>query len=144
MKTFRPEQFVATQWDGPADKAQFANHFVRFVESGFKRSLFHKRFYTRLSMMFGFIAHFNVDGFYATYFVTTAGRLAFVRACVTHPPYGDPAWTFSDVERELRSYLRESRVLEAVEHAHASAVEAAERAEYARLHAKYGPAATAA
>jgi hypothetical protein len=95
-------EFVATQWDSAEDKAKFANHFVRFVRSGYKRTLFPKWFYRRLSMCFGHIAHYNQAGFYAEWFADDSGR--FLRNVLQWGCYGDPAYTYSDVERALQTY----------------------------------------
>ena len=32
---FTADQFLDTEWESAQDKAKFANHYVRFVESGF-------------------------------------------------------------------------------------------------------------
>jgi hypothetical protein len=55
---FDASQFVATQWNTAADKAAFGNTYLRFIEQEWKRSLFTKGFYQRLSMCFGHIAHY--------------------------------------------------------------------------------------
>ena len=106
---FNEKQFVPTKWNSAADKARFANHFVRFVESGFRRTLFHKWFYVRLSMTFGHIAHYDINGFFAHFFETPEDRLMFVEQCIRHACYGDPTWTYSDVEKELRKWLIANR-----------------------------------
>lgn len=133
---FEPGQFTATQWDSQADKAKFANHFVRFVRSGFKQTLFPKWFYTRLSNTFGHIAHYDIGGFYATFFQDTEGKLSFLRQCAAFPCYGDPEYTYSDVEKALmpfiREILRDYVTLASQEH------EARERAEFERLSLKFG------
>lgn len=64
---FTANQFTATKWESAEQKAKFANHFVRFVKSGFKPTLFYSWFYKRLSMTFGHIAHFNRQGFWHTW-----------------------------------------------------------------------------
>jgi hypothetical protein len=55
---FIASQFVPTEWSSAADKAAFGNTFLHFVESAWKRSLFTKGFYQRLSNCFGHIAHY--------------------------------------------------------------------------------------
>lgn len=139
--TFKAEYFKATEFDSAEQKAKFANYFVRFVESGFKSTIFAKWFYTRLSSTFGHIAHYSRDGFYSHYFTTTADKHAFLRDCLQGGGYGDPRFTYSDVEIELKSsgYLqhkmRELHVQIGMEQ------ETAERAELARLKRKYEPKA---
>ena len=99
--------FMATEFSSIDDKIKFEKQFKKFVTSGFKRSQFPKWFYTRLSMCFGMIAHYNHDNFYATYFDTRDGRQEFVDQCLRCQCYGDPAFTYSDVERTLVQWLRE-------------------------------------
>jgi len=56
---FLPSEFVPTQFSTAADKADFGNTLLLFIESEWKQTLFTKSFYNRLSMCFGHIAHFN-------------------------------------------------------------------------------------
>jgi hypothetical protein len=131
--------FTPTKWQSADDKARFAKQFIRFVQSDFAKSLFPKTFYVRLSMTFGHIAHFNQHGFYETFFGTTQDKVRFLRVTLQHPCYGDPAWTFSDVEKALQAWLRENDVLAKYENRLAQEQEADERAVLARLQAKYQP-----
>jgi len=128
--------YTATEFSTTADKQRFERQFKRFVERGFRREDFPKTFYQRLSNCFGFIAHYNVHGFYETYFTTPEGKVDFLLA-VTRTVYGDPAFTFSDVEREVQSWVLVGGFLEQAQQASASAQEAQERAELTRLQAKY-------
>jgi hypothetical protein len=105
-QVFTPEQFTPTKWDTVQDKAKFANHFVRFVESGFNRNLFYKWFYNRLSNTFGHIAHYNLDGFYATWFEDTDNQMRFFHKTLNHPCHGQPDYTYSDVEKVLIEWLK--------------------------------------
>lgn len=104
-KPFTADQFTPTKFSTAEDKAKFANHFVRFVEGGYKWSVFPKWFYNRLSMCFGHIAHYNRLGFYETFFLDNATIADFKRATMG-TIYGDPAWTHSDVERALQGYFK--------------------------------------
>ena len=56
---------------------------------------------------------------------------------LAHPCWGDPAFTYSDVERALQSWLHQNGVLGEYEQRLADEQEAAERAELTRLQAKY-------
>lgn len=89
-------------------------------------------------MTFSMIAHFNQHGFFETFFTTTEGKVRFLRMTLAHPCYGDPAWTYSDVERAFHGWLRENDVLAQYENRLAAETEANERAVLARLRAKYG------
>jgi hypothetical protein len=58
---FLPSEFTATKFSTAADKAEFGNTLLRFIESEWASALFTKHFYNRLSMCFAHIAHY-VDG----------------------------------------------------------------------------------
>ena len=103
---FSASQFTPTQWDTAEDKAKFANHLVRFIESGFKQPLFYKWFYRRLSMTFGHIAHYNSYHFYTVFFQSPEGKRNFLNSLLTGGGYGDPAFTYSDVEKVIKEYVR--------------------------------------
>lgn len=102
---FTPDGLTATQWCSPQDKAKFLNDLARFVRSGFKETLFTKSLYTRLSMCFGHIAHYNKNGFYDVWFATESRQNAWKRYIQEQAIYGDPAWTFSDAERIFQKWL---------------------------------------
>lgn len=104
-KVFQAEQFTATQWDSAEQKAKFANQFVDFCLSGFAPRKFPKWFYNRLSMCFMHIAHYNLWGFYNTFFTTYEGIGNFIHATVDGPYHGDPKWTYSDVECALGDWM---------------------------------------
>lgn len=99
---FDASQFVPTQFSSAADKAAFGNQLLHFAKADFSRTLFKKAFYNRLCQTFGHIAHYDLSGFYSTWFEDDATKLAFVRHTLRHPCYGDPAFTFSDVERAIQ------------------------------------------
>lgn len=136
--TLTADAFTPTKWDTSDKKAAFAKQFIRFVESDFARSKFPKAFYQRLSMTFGHVAHYNQHGFFEEFFTTTAGKVRFLRQTLAHPCWGDPAFTYSDVERALQAWLRASGVLSQFEQRLADETEAEDRAALARLQAKYG------
>jgi hypothetical protein len=55
---FSPSEFVPTEFSTAADKADFGNMFLHFLDADCERNLFTKKFYNRLSMTFGHIAHY--------------------------------------------------------------------------------------
>jgi hypothetical protein len=134
---FQGSQFTATQFDSAEQKAKFANHFVRFVESDFKQTLFPKWFYTRLSMTFGHIAHYNQSHFYRTFFTDTVSKVHFLKQTVQMGGYGSPEFTYSDVEKVLSQWVRENNFVERYIVRANSEHESAERAQLAALKAKY-------
>lgn len=135
---FTADQFTATKWDTAADKVWFANQFIKFVESGFEQRHFTDKFYRRLSNTFGHIAHYNRLGFWEEFFTTTEGKVRFLGIALRHPCYGDAAWTYSDVERALQSWLAVDGTLAKYRDRLAAELEAGERAEFERLRTKFG------
>jgi hypothetical protein len=103
---FVASQFVPTQRNTAEDKAKFGNTYLHFVDAGFQRSLFTKQFYNRLSNCFYHIAHYNIHGFYEVWFTCLSDQLRFLKHTLEFPCYGDPAYTFSDVEREIQREVR--------------------------------------
>ena len=136
--TFDPSQFTPTKWNTAKDKAVFAKQFVRFVQSDFAAKHFTEKFYRRLSNTFGHIAHYNRGGFWETFFTTTADKVRFLKMTLQYPCYGDPAWTYSDVERALQQWLQVSNLLEQYRQRMTEETEAGERTQLAKLQAKYG------
>ncbi len=134
---FCPSQFTPTKWQTAQDKAAFAKQFVRFVQSDFAAKHFTEKFYQRLSNTFGHIAHYNRGGFWDTFFTDTADKVRFLEMILQWSWYGDPAWTFGDVERALQAWLKADGTLERYRQRLAEETEAVERAQLARLQRKY-------
>lgn len=134
---FTADNFTPTKWDEAETKARFAKQFIRFVELDFTERQFSQAFYKRLSLCFGHIAHFSRHGFYETFFSSTEGKVRFLRLTLQHQCCGDPAFTYSDVERALQAWLQQNGVLALYEQKLAEEQEAAVRAELVRLQAKY-------
>mgnify|MGYP000400865795 CR=1 FL=1 len=107
--------FTPTKWSSAADKHKFALHYISFIQARCPLEKFHEWFYNRLSQMFMHIAHYNRHGFYEVWCDTSEKRLALLRHHLEYPYVGDPAWTWSDVERELQIWLAESGIVRAYE-----------------------------
>ena len=62
------------------DKRLVLQQWMRFLDSGFDRTKFTKRFYEHLSLHCAFIAHYDINGFWQHYFArgSEARRLAFI------------------------------------------------------------------
>ena len=135
---FSAGEFTPTEFSTAQDKAAFGNYFFRFIEAEWKESIFTKGFYNRLSSCFGHIAHYDQQGFYSTWFASDEARLRFLHHTLRFPCYGDPAYTFSDVERAIKTELRRRPLIEQYEARIAAAVRARELAQLERLQAKYG------
>ena len=101
-RPFLPSDFKATKFSTAADKAEFGNTLLRFIESEWASSLFTKSFYNRLSMCFAHIANYNRTQFYEEWFSSLAAQMRFLKHTLRFPCYGDPEYTFSDVERAIQ------------------------------------------
>ena len=99
---FLPSDFTATKFSTSAEKAEFGNTLLRFIESEWVPALFTKSFYNRLSMSFGHIAHYCRSQFYEEWFSSLAAQVRFLKHTLRFPCYGDPEFTFSDVERAVQ------------------------------------------
>ena len=134
---FLPSDFTATKFSTAADKATFGNTFLHFVESEWALTLFSKGFYNRLSMCFGHIAHYDRTTFYETWFTSDADRLRFLRHTLGWPCWGDPEFTFCDVERAIQQEVRKRNYLARYELLTAEEVRSSEMETLRRLEAKY-------
>jgi hypothetical protein len=103
---FSPSQFIPTRWSTAEEKARFGNTLLHFVDSCFARNLFTDRLYGRLSNCFGHIAHYNLTGFYEEWFLSLTAQVRFLEHTLRFPGYGDPEFTFSDVESEIQREVR--------------------------------------
>jgi len=128
---------VQTKFSTAQDKADFGNTFLHFIESEWARTAFSKSFYNRLSMCFSHIAHYDAAGFYTTWFTTDADRLRFLRHTLAWPCWGDPEFTFCDVERAIQQEIRKRNYLARYELRAAEAVRSGEMETLNRLEAKY-------
>ena len=134
---FLPTEFTATKFSTADDKAEFGNHFLRFIESERAQTLFTKDFYQRLSMCFGHIAHMDRPTFYETWFTCDLDRLCFLEKTLNWPCWGDPEYTFSDVERAIQQEVRKRNYLARYQLRVVEAERAREMETLRRLEAKY-------
>lgn len=138
---FAASDFVPTKWEPVQAKADFANKLCRFIASDFRDSLFTKGFYHRLHMTFGLIAHYNREGFFSTYFRDISSNVQFLEELLQWPCFGDPTFTYSDVEQAIRRRLRQCDILTAYRALQAAEIERQERETLRLLAAKYQPGA---
>jgi len=79
------------------EKSNIYDDFQKFVSSGFKSKHFTKRLYSYLSLNFGFIAHFNCEGFCQVRFDSAENLLQtfaqIVRRQAGSIPKHDPSGT---------------------------------------------------
>ncbi len=134
---FTPSEFTPTQWSTATEKADFANTLLRFIEAGWKPTMFTKKLYNRLSMCYGHIAHFNLAGFYEVWFTNEVDRHRFLEHLLRWPCHGEPEFTFCDVERAIQQQLRAGGYLELQSQRAAEEIRSAELQVLARLEQKY-------
>lgn len=142
LPLFDDGRFTATQFDSSADKAKFANRLLRFIGEGLPDPMFNQSFYNRLSMCFSHIAHYDRHGFWGNFFPSTVGRIDFLDQTLRGGGYGDPAWTYCDVELAIRRRVGDADAIHAYRRARASEIENAERDLLRRLKAKHEPEPT--
>ena len=135
----RATDFTPTQFDDGAAKADFGNRLLAFIATDFPHTRFTLGFYRILSLHFGMIAHYDIHGFWEEYITTTADRLRFLKELVAYPSWGNPAFTFSDVERVVIARLRSAGLVERLHKVAEQEAEAAERALLNHLQARYQP-----
>ena len=140
---FVAADFVPTQWDTAEQKAKFANALMRFIADDYPRSKFHESFYRRLSNTFGHIAHYDSARFYEHFFLTAKDKLEFLEQCAEWPCFGDPAYTYSDVERAVGARLRKSQIVAIMSSQIAVERRRRELALLSELKARYEPIAEA-
>ena len=109
---FAASDFTATQWDSAEDKAKFANALMKFIAREFPRQSFTKSLYRRLINTFRHMARHNLDGFYGAFFERDTDKVVFLEQTLSWPYFGDPTFTFSDVERAVKRRLRAARVID--------------------------------
>ena len=138
---FRPEDFTPTKWSSAEEKAKIANKLTWFILGGFQRSAFTKDIYQQLSNMFGHIAHYNINGFYETWFADVKACNDWVEHITSNwlSGMGDPRFTWSDVEKVLLQWIKEQHLAEQLEQLHRSDIEQKELALLSALQQKYAP-----
>ncbi len=76
MKNFKLKpkmiEFTSSKNMTESEKTKIYKDFVKFLNNHFKRTLFSKRLYDHFHLHCGFIAHYNINGFYGEYFYTAA------------------------------------------------------------------------
>ena len=137
--TFRSENFTPTKWATTEEKAKISNRLTRFILGGFQQSSFTKGMYQRLSNMFGHIAHYDINGFYSTWFTN-------IRLCRDWAEYitgswlsgiGDPKFTWSDAEKALTQWIQDNQIAEQLDELYRLDIEQKERTMLNALQQKY-------
>lgn len=110
---YQPAQFVPSGWESgtPERKARFVNALLRFIAADCPRERFTRSLYDGLSThgYFGFIAHYNLDGFYEAQLSTPDRRARFLhdlRQECERDAHRDRPDLWSDVKRVLAERLQ--------------------------------------
>jgi hypothetical protein len=116
------------------DDAKVVKGFERFAMSGYEPGKFTDAIYRALSIhCFGFIAHYDRNGFYAARFGGWPQRVETLATMASDTP-----WPARLLEVALRDVVLKHHLLGAARTAALVEVETKERAELARLREKYG------
>lgn len=141
LPQFTASQFTPTKFDTAQEKAKFANACLKFLVDGCPKSYWianHVWFYEHWSLHMGHIAHYNAEGFYEARFASRQGRIATIeQAAGKYGFHGDPAYTWSDVQRALAEKIVDMGLVESYKEDLKVLIEREERAELARLKEKY-------
>jgi len=78
MDKFKDVKFMSAK-----EKEKVVEDFRRFLKSNFDRKYFTKRLYEHLHLHCSFIAHYDIDGFYATYFHEPEMTIEFLNQFLT-------------------------------------------------------------
>ena len=135
---FTAAEFTPTQWASAEGKAKFAKTLMKFIANEFPRQSFTRSLYHPLSNTFGHIAHTNIEGFYGAFFERDLDKVVFLEQTLSWPHFGDPTFTFCDVEHAVKRRLRAAKVIDIFRLLEADATRRRELAMLARLQAKYG------
>ena len=105
---FKDSEFMSTE-----EKGRVIKNWERFIESGFERKYFTKRLYNHLIQHCSFIAHYDINGFKATYCHPKDFAGVFIRhfdrehryfngiyPC-HEEPYRDTGYTKAEIKREF-------------------------------------------
>lgn len=105
---FKPTEFMSDK-----QKEAALREWQRFIDSGFNRKYFTGRLYDHLHLHCSFIAHFNIQGFYSSYFENPENTLKFLKQfdrdydCKS-VEYGTNYWLTSEDYHDLNSEMVKS------------------------------------
>lgn len=112
--------FVATEWDRPEEKMKCYKWLKKFMLAGCPKTVWRKGAYHWLYRhLFGHIAHYDMYGFWGTWFERERDCHKWADSVANRACYGDPEYTWSDVEVAIRNWLLDGnleRVHSAIKH----------------------------
>jgi len=104
-RPFDASQFTSTQFNSAEQKAKFGNNLVKFILNGFQSKDFTPALYKALNNCFGHIAHYDIRGFYETWFSDHNQVREWFDHVQQYTPVGSAEFTFSDVERAFKTWF---------------------------------------
>jgi hypothetical protein len=92
------------------EKKAVLRNWQRFIKSDFDRKYFTKKLYDHLNLHCSFIAHFDIHGFYGTYFKNPEHTLKFLKQFdedygYKSIEYGTTHWFTSEDYHDLNSEM---------------------------------------
>lgn len=121
VRRVTPDQFVDSGWESgtAARKARFVNSLLRFIAADCPKEKFTKPLYEGLynSGYFGFIAHYDLHGFYEEQLSTLERRAQFfaeLRQACEQGRHADRPDIWSDVKAVLADRLNPREPLTAI------------------------------
>lgn len=105
--------FKSTKFLSAEEKEAVLKDWRNFIKYGFKREYFTKRLYDHLHLHCSFIAHFNINGFYDSYFENPENTLKFLSQFdndygYRSIEYGTSYWFTHEDYHDLNSVIIES------------------------------------
>ena len=103
----------STRFMSSADKEKVLKDWQRFIESDFDKARFTKQLYNHLIQHCSFIAHYNQQGFFGTYFEDPEHTMRFLRqfdrdsGCKS-AEYGMDGWLKSEDYFDINSAMVEA------------------------------------
>ena len=112
MRSIDNDAFTPSGYESgtPERKARFVNSLLKFIRDGFPRDRFTRQLYMGLSThgYFGFIAHYDLDGFHHAQFSTPDRQARFLkqlRSCCARDSKLDRPDLWTDVKTVLLDRL---------------------------------------
>jgi len=95
--------FTDTEYLSADDKRKILKQWVMFCASGFSHDKFTDRLYEHLILHCGFIAHYDIDGFYCEYF----GAYGYIDCFVNQMNSYNCMSCYDDINSQMKSVLSE-------------------------------------
>lgn len=142
MENKKSNLFADAQYMTAREKVLVLKNWRSFLKHGLKKEHFTKRLYQHLHLHCGFIAHYNIHGFYSTYFEAGQDTQKFFETLCSNingiygsGEYHDLDAAMLEVYQEFKDTLlttAEDDILRRLDVLEASAMRARKNSEFAR------------